>query len=98
MPLHAARARIPWPGAGLLLPKRLLRPPPVGGADDEHRLLGVHAVHLGQQLVEHAVGGAAGVAAAGSALHRDRVQLVEEEHAGRGLAGLRGRGRGEGGG
>ena len=26
---------------------------PVGGADDEHVLLAAHAVHLGQDLVDH---------------------------------------------
>mmetsp|Transcript_24647 Transcript_24647/g.39055 ORF Transcript_24647/g.39055 Transcript_24647/m.39055 type:complete len:588 (+) Transcript_24647:303-2066(+) len=61
---------------------------PVGGPDDEHVLLGAHAVHLGQQLVHHAVTGPAAVARAAAALLRDRVQLVEEEHAGRGRARL----------
>jgi len=31
---------------------------PVGGTDDEHVLLGTHAVHLRQDLVDDAVGGA----------------------------------------
>ncbi|BAT05417.1 Os08g0413050, partial [Oryza sativa Japonica Group] len=58
---------------------------PVGGADDEHRLLGVDAVHLGEQLVEHAVRRAAGVADAVAALDGDGVELVEEEDARRRL-------------
>eukprot|EP00959_Pyramimonas_sp_CCMP1952_P352253 7380531-Pyramimonas_sp.AAC.1 len=45
-------------------------------------------VHLSEHLVEHAVGGAAGVAGGGAALVGDGVELVEEEHAGGGLARL----------
>lgn len=41
-----------------------------------------------QQLVEHAVGCAACIAAAPAALHRDGVQLIKEQDAGGRLAGL----------
>merc|ERR1719161_2778691 len=42
-------------------------------------------IHLRQELVEHAVRGAPGVSLTAPALVGDRVELVEEEHAGRAL-------------
>lgn len=57
--------------------------------NDEHVLLGVHAVHLGQDLVQDAVARASGVAASASAARlRDRVELVKEHDDGRGRSGL----------
>ena len=61
---------------------------PVGGADDEHVLLGAHAVHFGEHLVDDAIGGAAAVAAAAAARLGYGVELVEEEHTRRRLARL----------
>mmetsp|Transcript_20519 Transcript_20519/g.36817 ORF Transcript_20519/g.36817 Transcript_20519/m.36817 type:complete len:441 (+) Transcript_20519:3071-4393(+) len=60
----------------------------VGGADDEDGLLGVHTVHLGQQLVEDTVRRATGVAGRTSTLHGDGIELVEKEDARSGAAGL----------
>ena len=40
---------------------------PVGGPDDEDVLLGAHAVHLGEDLVDHPVAGAAAVLATAAA-------------------------------
>ena len=60
----------------------------VGGSDDEDGLLAVHAVHFGQQLVKNAVARATGVTGAAPALHGDGVELVEEQDAGCGAAGL----------
>ena len=53
-----------------------------------HRLLAVHAVHLRQKLIQHAVSGASGVTSAAATLDGDRVQLVEEEHTGSAATGL----------
>lgn len=61
---------------------------PVGGADDENGLLAVHAVHLCQDLVQHAVRRAASVTHRRATLGGDAVQLIEEQHAGRALAGF----------
>jgi hypothetical protein len=61
---------------------------PVGGSNNEDRLLGVHAVHLRQQLVEHTVSGTAGVTGTAATLVCDTVQLIKEEHAGGRLPGL----------
>lgn len=49
--------------------------------NDEDVLLGAHAVHLGEDLVDDPVGGAARVRHGAAARLRDRVQLVEEQHA-----------------
>ncbi len=62
-------------------------------ADDEHVLLGAHAVHLRQQLVDDAVRRAAAVTHIPAARLGDRVQLVEEEHARRSGASLQKRAR-----
>eukprot|EP00906_Rhabdomonas_costata_P002090 RCo003296 len=62
---------------------------PVGGTDDEHALLGAHSVHLGEDLVDHAVPRAPSVATRGAPTGaRNTVQLVEEQHARGGLASL----------
>ena len=61
---------------------------PVGGANDKDCLLAVHAVHLGQDLVQDAVRRAARIAHRRAALSGNAVQLVEEEYTGRALAGL----------
>mmetsp|Transcript_7662 Transcript_7662/g.16937 ORF Transcript_7662/g.16937 Transcript_7662/m.16937 type:complete len:557 (+) Transcript_7662:788-2458(+) len=61
---------------------------PVGGADDEDGLLGAHAIHLGEDLVDDAVSRTAGVAARRAARARDRVELVEKEDARRRAARL----------
>merc|ERR1719244_1762374 len=53
----------------------------VCGADDEHVLLGAHAVHLGQDLVDDTVRGAAGVTHGTTSRLSNRVQLVKEKHA-----------------
>lgn len=58
---------------------------PVGGANDEHRLLAVHAIHLCQQLIQHAVSSTTSIALRGTALCGNGVQLVEEEDARGGL-------------
>ena len=61
---------------------------PVGGTDDEDVLLGADAVHLSEELVHDAIGGAAAIARAATALLGDGIELIEEEDAGSGLAGL----------
>mmetsp|Transcript_37639 Transcript_37639/g.73533 ORF Transcript_37639/g.73533 Transcript_37639/m.73533 type:complete len:356 (+) Transcript_37639:174-1241(+) len=55
---------------------------PVGGADDEDVLLLAHPVHLRKHLVHHTVPSTAGIASRAAASTRDRVELVEKEHAG----------------
>ena len=61
---------------------------PMKSSGHSYRLLAVHAVHLGQQLVQHAVRGTAGVAAAATTLHGDGVELIEEEDTRGAAAGL----------
>mmetsp|Transcript_23619 Transcript_23619/g.50895 ORF Transcript_23619/g.50895 Transcript_23619/m.50895 type:complete len:404 (-) Transcript_23619:1377-2588(-) len=52
----------------------------VGRANDEDRLLGPHAIHLGKNLVDHAVACSARVARGRAARARNRVKLIEEKH------------------
>ena len=64
---------------------------PVGGGEHDHRVVGLEAVHLGEDLVERLL--ALVVAAASrrrppSARAADRVELVDEDDRGRGLLGL----------
>lgn len=49
--------------------------------DDEDVLLSAHAVHLCEDLVDDAVGRPTRVRHRAAARLRDRVQLVEEQHA-----------------
>lgn len=56
--------------------------------DDEDVLLGAHAVHLSEDLVDDTIGGAAGVGHGPAAGLGDRVQLVEEQHTRRRRSGL----------
>ena len=60
----------------------------VGSANDEDVLLGTDAVHLGKELVHDTVGGTAAISRATTTLLGDGIELVEEEDAGGGLAGL----------
>jgi hypothetical protein len=60
----------------------------IGGANDDDRLLGAHAVHFGQQLIDDAIAGAAGIAQRCAARLGDRIELVEEENARRRLSRL----------
>lgn len=57
--------------------------------DDEDVLLGAHAVHLSEDLVNDAVGSTASVRHRATARLRDRVQLVEEQHTRRRGTGLK---------
>mmetsp|Transcript_8630 Transcript_8630/g.23422 ORF Transcript_8630/g.23422 Transcript_8630/m.23422 type:complete len:303 (-) Transcript_8630:1626-2534(-) len=61
---------------------------PVGGTDDEDRLLRAHAVHFRQELVQHSVSRAASVSRAVSPLDGNGIQLIEKEHARGGLTRL----------
>ena len=63
---------------------------PVGGAEDDHRDVGLEAVHLGEDLVERllALVVAAAEAGAGAARAADRIELVDEDDRRRGLLGL----------
>ena len=60
----------------------------VGRSDDEDVLLRSHPVHLREDLVDDAVGGAAGIPDRAASRLGDGVELIEEEDAGRGGAGL----------
>ena len=64
---------------------------PVGGADDDDRLVGVEPVHLGQDLVERLLALVVGAGDAGRPLPRaaDGVELVDEDDRRRRLLGLR---------
>ena len=61
---------------------------PVGGGDDDHVGVGVEAVHLDQDLVERLLALVVAAAEAGAALAADRVDLVDEDDAGRVALGL----------
>src|SRR5690606_14896376 len=60
----------------------------VGGGDDDHALAALEAVHLHQQLVEGLLALVVAAAEAGAAMAADRVDLVDEDDAGRVLLGL----------
>ena len=55
----------------------------VGGGDDDHALVGLEAVHLDQELVEGLLALVVAAAEAGAAMAADRVDLVDEDDAGR---------------
>lgn len=61
---------------------------PVGGTDDEDVLLGGHAVHLCQDLVDDTVCSTAAISDIPTSSLCDGVQLIKEEHARGCLAGL----------
>ena len=61
---------------------------PVGGADHDHAGGGVEAVHLDEKLVEGSLEFPVGRRSAAAALAADGVDLVDEDQAGRTLAGL----------
>jgi hypothetical protein len=56
---------------------------PVGGGDHDDALAGLEAVHLDQQLVQRLLALVVAAAQAGAALAADRVDLVDEQDAGR---------------
>jgi hypothetical protein len=60
----------------------------VGGGDDDDAGGALEAVHLDQQLVERLLALVVAAAEAGAALAADRVDLVDEDDAGRVLLGL----------
>ena len=55
----------------------------VGGGDDDHALVAFEAVHLDQQLVQRLLALVVAAAEAGAAMAADRVDLVDEDDAGR---------------
>mmetsp|Transcript_5471 Transcript_5471/g.9487 ORF Transcript_5471/g.9487 Transcript_5471/m.9487 type:complete len:583 (+) Transcript_5471:685-2433(+) len=55
---------------------------PVRRTNDEHVLLGADTVHLGKNLVDDTVASAASIARAAASSAGDRVELIEEQHAG----------------
>jgi hypothetical protein len=55
----------------------------VGGGDDDHAVVGLEAVHLHQQLVEGLLALVVTAAQTGAAMAADRVDLVDEDDAGR---------------
>ena len=61
---------------------------PVGGGDEDDALVGLEAVHLDQQLVQGLLALVVAAAEAGAAMAADRVDLVDEDDAGRVLLGL----------
>ena len=61
---------------------------PVGGGDQDDALVRLEAVHLDQQLVERLLALVVAAAEAGAAVAADRVDLVDEDDAGRVLLGL----------
>ena len=60
----------------------------VGRGDQDHALVGLEAVHLDQQLVEGLLALVVAAAQARTAVPPDRVDLVDEDDAGRMLLGL----------
>jgi hypothetical protein len=60
----------------------------VGGGDDDDALVALEAVHLDQQLVQRLLALVIAAAQAGAAMAADRVDLVDEDDAGRVLLGL----------
>jgi hypothetical protein len=64
---------------------------PVGGGEDDHRRVGLEAVHLREDLVQRLLAlvvGARAEARPAGARAADRVELVDEDDRGRGLLGL----------
>lgn len=61
---------------------------PIGGTNNEDVLLGGHAIHLCQDLVDDTVCSTTTIANIATSSLCDRVQLIEEEHTGGCLAGL----------
>src|SRR5262245_35934929 len=61
---------------------------PVGGGDQDDALVGLEAVHLHQELVERLLALVVAAAQAGAAMAPDRVDLVDEDDAGRVLLAL----------
>ena len=61
---------------------------PVGRGDDDDALIRLEAVHLDEQLVQGLLALVIAVAEAGAAMAADRVDLVDEDDAGRVLLGL----------
>ena len=61
---------------------------PVGRGDQDDAFVGLEAVHLDQQLVERLLALVVAAAEAGAAMAADRVDLVDEDDAGRVLLGL----------
>lgn len=55
---------------------------PVGGSDNKDVLLTGHSIHLGQDLVDNAVGCSAAISHVATAGFSYGVQLIEEENAG----------------
>ena len=60
----------------------------VGGSDQDHPLVALEAVHLDQHLVEGLLALVVAAAEAGAAMAADRVDLVDEDDAGRALLAL----------
>ena len=63
------------------LSKENIRLPAIGGADYEHVLLGSHAVHFSEDLVDDSVGRSAYVPRASATSLGNRVKFVEEQDA-----------------
>ena len=61
---------------------------PVGRGDQDHALVRLEAVHLDQQLVQGLLALVVAAAEAGAAMAADRVDLVDEDDAGRVLLAL----------
>ena len=61
---------------------------PVGGRDQDHALVALEAVHLDEQLVQRLLALVVAAAEAGAAVAADRVDLVDEDDAGRVLLAL----------
>ena len=78
LPVEAARAQ----------QRRVEHVGPVGGGDQDDAFVGLEAVHLDQQLVERLLALVIAAAEAGAAMAADRVDLVDEDDAGRVLLGL----------
>ena len=60
----------------------------IGGRDDDHALVGLEAIHLDQQLVQRLLALVVTTAEACAAVTTDRVDLVDEDDAGRVLFAL----------
>ena len=61
---------------------------PVGRGDEDDALIRLEAVHLDQQLVQRLLALVIAAAEAGAAVTADRVDLIDEDDAGRVLLGL----------
>jgi len=51
---------------------------PVGGTNDENNILGVHAIHLSQQLVQHSVSSTSSITNAASPLSSNGVMFSNQ--------------------